>query len=107
MESQDGVDVSTIRVFKRCDTEFRKAAILYFKVKSGSKTEDIRLRHRLYGFLEKGEGELDRYLKAIVGFDRLEDELSFEPLDQCEENALEYLSLSVKHELASKEQLDC
>jgi hypothetical protein len=70
------------RQFESSKDEFRKAAILYFKAKSGSKTENIRLRHRLKGFLEKGEGELDRYLKAIVGFDRLEDELSFEPLDQ-------------------------
>jgi hypothetical protein len=71
MKRQDGIDVSTIRVFERCDTEFRKAAILYFKAKSSLKREDIRLWYRLYDFLEKGEGELDRYLKTIVVFDRV------------------------------------
>jgi hypothetical protein len=72
LERQDGIDVSTIRVFERRDTEFRKAAILYFKAKSSLKREDIRLWYRRsYDFLEKGEGELDRYLKTIVVFDRV------------------------------------
>jgi hypothetical protein len=59
MKTQDGVDVSTIRVLERCGTQFGKVAIIYFKVKSNSTTEDIKLGHRQYGFLEKEEGDLD------------------------------------------------
>jgi len=33
-----------------------KSAVLYFKVKSESKTEVTGLGHGPYGFLEKGEG---------------------------------------------------
>jgi hypothetical protein len=41
-----------------------KPQIIYFKVKSNSKTEDTKLGHRPYGFLENEEGDLEQYPKA-------------------------------------------